>query len=121
MKSPQAGIFALGDIAHGFFEFSLRAGADAHAALNALVSVHEPRATVGGANRVIRFRPTSTEYLEILGFASAVERDHDSPSAVGLSGGHGRLEIISPIIRSCSSAACPHVCCQSGCVELLQP
>jgi hypothetical protein len=51
MKSPQAGIFALGDIAHGFFEFSLRAGADAHAALNALVSVHEPRATVGLINR----------------------------------------------------------------------
>jgi hypothetical protein len=75
VKSPQAGIVALGDIADGFFEFSRRAGSDAHAALNALVSVHEPRTTVGGANRVIGFRPTSTDYLEILGSASAVERD----------------------------------------------
>ncbi|HTA37776.1 MAG TPA: hypothetical protein VK760_01810 [Candidatus Acidoferrales bacterium] len=37
MKSPQAGIFALGNIAHGFFEFS----ADAHAALSALVDLDD--------------------------------------------------------------------------------
>jgi porphyrinogen peroxidase len=58
VETPQAGIFALGDTAHGFFEFSLRAGADANAALSAIVSVHEPRATVGGANRVLGFRPS---------------------------------------------------------------
>jgi porphyrinogen peroxidase len=58
METAQAGIFALGDTAHGFFEFSLRAGADVQAALTAFVSVHEPRATVGGANRVIGFRPS---------------------------------------------------------------
>jgi len=58
MNTPQAGIFALGDAAHGFFEFSLRAGTDAVAAATALVSVREPRSTVGGANRVIGFRPS---------------------------------------------------------------
>lgn len=58
MKTPQAGIFALGDAAHGFFEFSLGSGADARAALSSLVSVHEPRATVGGVNRVLGFRPS---------------------------------------------------------------
>jgi porphyrinogen peroxidase len=56
VETPQAGIFALGDTAHGFFEFSLLAGADASAALKALGSLHEPRATVGGANRVLGFR-----------------------------------------------------------------
>jgi putative iron-dependent peroxidase len=58
MLTSQAGIFALGDAAHGFFEFSLRQGADPAAAATALVSVREPRATVGGANRVIGFRPS---------------------------------------------------------------
>lgn len=58
MNSPQAGIFALGDAAHAFFEFSLKAGADAVSAATALVSVREPRSTVGGANRVIGFRPS---------------------------------------------------------------
>ncbi len=58
METPQTGIFALGDAAHGFFEFSLRDGVDASAALAALVSVREPRATVGGANRVLGFRPS---------------------------------------------------------------
>lgn len=58
MESPQAGIFALGDAAHAFFEFTLKKGADAAAALRALVSVREPRSTVGGANRVIGIRPS---------------------------------------------------------------
>jgi porphyrinogen peroxidase len=58
MQTPQTGIFALGDAAHGLFEFSLRAGADVEAAVSALVSVREPRATVGGANRVLGFRPS---------------------------------------------------------------
>ena len=63
MTTPQMGIFALGDTAHGFFEFSLCTGADASAALNALVSLHEPRATVGGANRVLGFRPSLWQRL----------------------------------------------------------
>jgi putative iron-dependent peroxidase len=58
METPQTGIFALGDTAHGFFEFSLRAGADASAALAALVSLREPRVTVGGTNCVLGFRPS---------------------------------------------------------------
>lgn len=58
METVQTGIFALGDAAHGFFEFTLRPGADAAAAATALVRVREPRSTVGGANRVIGFRPS---------------------------------------------------------------
>jgi putative iron-dependent peroxidase len=63
MESPQAGIFALGDAAHGFFEFSLDASADASTAVSALVSVREPRATVGGVNRVLGFRPSLWQKL----------------------------------------------------------
>ena len=58
METAQTGIFALGDAAHGFFEFTLRPGADAAAVATALVAVREPRSTVGGANRVIGFRPS---------------------------------------------------------------
>jgi porphyrinogen peroxidase len=58
METAQTGIFALGDAAHGFFEFTLRKGADAQAAASALIGVREPRSTVGGANRVIGFRPS---------------------------------------------------------------
>ncbi|MGH7714675.1 MAG: Dyp-type peroxidase, partial [Vulcanimicrobiaceae bacterium] len=46
------------DAAHGFFEFTLRPGADVEAAMAALIGVREPRSTVGGANRVIGFRPS---------------------------------------------------------------
>lgn len=58
MITGQIGIFALGDAAHGFFEFTLRPGADALALAIALECVKEPRSTVGGANRVIGFRPS---------------------------------------------------------------
>jgi porphyrinogen peroxidase len=58
METAQAGIFAMGDAAHGFFEFTLRPGADAAAVATALVGVREPRSTVGGVNRVIGFRPS---------------------------------------------------------------
>jgi len=58
METAQTGIFALGDAAHGFFEFSLKPGADIAAATTALVAVREPRSTVGGANRVLGFRPS---------------------------------------------------------------
>lgn len=58
MVTGQTGIFALGDAAHGFFEFKLRPGVDPQALAGAVESVHEPRSTVGGANRVIGFRPS---------------------------------------------------------------
>jgi putative iron-dependent peroxidase len=58
METPQTGIFALGDAAHGLFEFSLIAGTDAAVALTALLSLREPRATVGGANHVLGIRPS---------------------------------------------------------------
>lgn len=58
MITAQVGIFALGDAAHGFFEFSLRPGADALALATAIECIKEPRSTVGGVNRVIGFRPS---------------------------------------------------------------
>jgi putative iron-dependent peroxidase len=54
----QTGIFALGDAAHGFFEFTLRAGADPLTVAQMVESVKEPRSTTGGVNRVIGFRPS---------------------------------------------------------------
>jgi porphyrinogen peroxidase len=54
----QVGIFALGDAAHGFFEFELLAGKDPTELASAIESVREPRSTVGGVNRVIGFRPS---------------------------------------------------------------
>jgi putative iron-dependent peroxidase len=63
METPQTGIFALGDAAHGLLEFSLGAGVDVEAAVTALVSLREPRATVGGANRVLGFRPSLWQKL----------------------------------------------------------
>ena len=49
MVSGQTGIFALGDAAHGFFEFTLNPGADPVAMTSALESVRVPRSTVAGA------------------------------------------------------------------------
>jgi porphyrinogen peroxidase len=53
----QTGIFALGDAAHGFFEFTLRDGADATALVRAVADLRPPRTTVGGVNLVVGFRP----------------------------------------------------------------
>ena len=78
VDSPQAGIFALGDSAHGFFEFALQRDADVAAAATALVSVREPRSTVGGANRVIGFRPTLWKKLAP-GQSPPDVRDFDAP------------------------------------------
>ena len=58
MVTGQVGIFALGDAAHGFFEFTIRAGRDPAELASAIESVKEPRSTVGGVNRVIGFRPS---------------------------------------------------------------
>jgi putative iron-dependent peroxidase len=57
MATSQTGIFALGDAAHIYLEFSLTAGTDAEELVRKVVSVHEPRTTVGGANVVVGFRP----------------------------------------------------------------
>ncbi len=53
----QTGIFALGDAAHGFFEFSLREGAAARDLVGGIANLRVPHTTVGGANSVVGFRP----------------------------------------------------------------
>jgi putative iron-dependent peroxidase len=57
MAIPQTGIFALGDAAHIYLEFSRTAGTDTLAFVKKVVDIHEPRTTVGGVNIVIGFRP----------------------------------------------------------------
>lgn len=57
MPTPQTGIFALGDAAHIYLEFTLKPGADRARVVQTVVDVHEPHSTVGGANAVIGFRP----------------------------------------------------------------
>ena len=57
MATPQTGIFALGDAAHIYLEFSVPPGTDAERFVREVVSIHEPRTTVGGVNIVIGFRP----------------------------------------------------------------
>lgn len=57
MKTPQAGIFALGTASHTYLEFDVldqRYGEKLVAAVSAL---REPRTTVGGVNLVVGFRP----------------------------------------------------------------
>jgi porphyrinogen peroxidase len=53
----QVGIFALGDAAHGFFEFSLRDGAEGPDLIRTVAGLRVPNTTVGGANSVVGFRP----------------------------------------------------------------
>jgi putative iron-dependent peroxidase len=57
MSTPQTGIFALGDAAHIYLEFTSTAGTTPEALVRKAVSVHQPRTTVGGVNAVIGFRP----------------------------------------------------------------
>jgi len=57
MVCAQTGIFALGDGAHGFFEFTLRDGANPEALVRSIANLHAPYSTVGGANVVVGFRP----------------------------------------------------------------
>jgi putative iron-dependent peroxidase len=57
MKTPQAGIFALGTASHAYLEFDVldpRYGEKLVATISAL---HEPRTTIGGVNLVVGFRP----------------------------------------------------------------
>jgi porphyrinogen peroxidase len=57
MVTAQAGIFALGDAAHGFFEFRLRESADPTALVRAVADLRPPHTTVGGVSLVVGFRP----------------------------------------------------------------
>jgi putative iron-dependent peroxidase len=57
MVTGQSGIFALGDAAHGFFEFRARPGVDAAAMVRAVADLRPPHTTVGGVNLVVGFRP----------------------------------------------------------------
>ncbi len=57
MATPQTGIFALGDAAHIYLEFAARGGVTPEELVRAVLVIHEPRTTVGGANVVVGFRP----------------------------------------------------------------
>ena len=57
MMTAQTGIFALGDAAHGFFEFRARAGVDPATLVRAVADLRPPHTTVGGVNLVVGFRP----------------------------------------------------------------
>ena len=57
MRSPQAGIFALGTNAHAYLEFDGSAERDGCALVAAVSSLREPRTTMGGVNLVAGFRP----------------------------------------------------------------
>ncbi|MGP6156580.1 MAG: Dyp-type peroxidase [Vulcanimicrobiaceae bacterium] len=57
MVTGQVGIFSLGDAAHGFFEFTLREGADPEQLVRAVADLRPPHTTVGGVNLVVGFCP----------------------------------------------------------------
>ena len=57
MATGQVGILALGDAAHGFFEFTLREGADPATLVKIVADLEPPHTTVGGVNLVVGFRP----------------------------------------------------------------
>jgi putative iron-dependent peroxidase len=54
MRSPQAGIFALGTASHAYLELEGRGDGDL---VQAVASLREPRTTMGGVNLVAGFRP----------------------------------------------------------------
>lgn len=53
MRSPQAGIFALGTASHAYLELD----GDGDELVRAVASLREPRTTMGGVNLVAGFRP----------------------------------------------------------------
>lgn len=57
MKTPQAGIFALGTASHEYLEFDLLASQKQKDLVAAIRSIREPRTTIGGVNLVAGFRP----------------------------------------------------------------
>jgi putative iron-dependent peroxidase len=75
--SPQTGIFALGEAAHGFFEFTLHPEASAEQLVRTIANLQTPFTTVGGANLVVGFRPELWRTcgplpLEVHGFAEPI-------------------------------------------------
>jgi putative iron-dependent peroxidase len=57
MRTPQAGIFAVGTASHAYLEFDLSPGRPATELVAAIASLHESRTTMGGVNLVAGFRP----------------------------------------------------------------
>jgi porphyrinogen peroxidase len=80
MSTPQTGIFALGDAAHIYLEFTITAGTTPEALVREVVSIHEPRTTVGGVNAVIGFRPEIWRAVAA-GDTPAELRSFDAPLA----------------------------------------
>jgi putative iron-dependent peroxidase len=85
MITGQVGIFALGDAAHGFFEFTLRDGIDAERLVRAVADLRQPHTTVGGVNLVVGFRP---ELWRAASPADAPEGVHGFNEDVHGSGGY---------------------------------
>ena len=57
MRSPQAGIFALGTSSHSYLELDAASGHGRAELVAAVSSLREPRTTMGGVNLVAGFRP----------------------------------------------------------------
>ncbi len=57
MRTPQAGIFALGTASHTYLEFDALDKRDAEKLVTTISALREPRTTVGGVNLVVGFRP----------------------------------------------------------------
>lgn len=57
MKTPQAGIFALGTASHAYLEFDVVNPRDGEKFVATISAFREPRTTVGGVNLVVGFRP----------------------------------------------------------------
>jgi putative iron-dependent peroxidase len=57
MKTPQAGIFALGTASHAYLEFDVLNEAGGEKLVAAISALREPRTTIGGVNLVVGFRP----------------------------------------------------------------
>jgi putative iron-dependent peroxidase len=57
MRTPQAGIFALGTASHTYLEFDSSVAREPLELVAAIASLREPRTTMGGVNLVAGFRP----------------------------------------------------------------
>jgi porphyrinogen peroxidase len=57
MKTPQAGILALGTASHAYLEFDVSPGRQGRDLVAVISSMREPRTTMGGVNLVAGFRP----------------------------------------------------------------
>jgi putative iron-dependent peroxidase len=57
MKTPQAGIFALGTASHAYLEFNAVNPRYGEKLVIAVSALREPRTTIGGVNLVVGFRP----------------------------------------------------------------